>query len=161
MKPESIITLVLVLAVVFYLTWLTTRFVAGKSRMGMGRFMKVVDRMAIGQDKSILVVKIGGSYCVVGVSSHDMRLIKTLSEEEAEAFETQGNAASTGTATEEMFRNMQSFGGRLATALHRPSRRQAADAAFYKTAAEDTQEDSTVIDMLDQRVRQRKETKRW
>ena len=170
MKPESAIVLVLVLAIVFYLTWITTRFVAGKSRLGAGRFMKVVDRMALSHDKSVMVVKIGGSFCVIGVSSHDMRLIKTLSAQEAEAFEVSAESPSpAGKMADEVFKGMQSFGGRLAMAMHRPPRRSAAYRTAQNHDAPDTQQEPqqnqgeapNVIDLLDQRVRQRKETKRW
>ncbi len=152
----TVVTLVLVLALVFYLSWLTTRMVAARSRAGAGRFMRVVDRMALGQDKALLLVKIGGSYSVISMSAHGMSLIRTLDAEEAEALaQTIAQAGE----PEDPLRAMQSFGGRLAAALKNQAWRSPREDR-YRRAPEPPPQDET-IDLLDERVRRRREQGKW
>lgn len=156
MDAGTIVTLVLVVALVFYLSWLTTRLVAGKSRLGAGRFMRVVDRMAVSQNSSLMLVKIGGSYCVIAQSTQGMSLVKTLDAEEAEALSTMLSATP---EPQDPLATMQSFGARLATALRDGTWRN----PRYRSPApppQDPQENET-IDMLDQRIRRRRENGKW
>lgn len=160
MDAGTVITLVLVLALVFYLSWLTTRLVAGRSHAGAGRFMRVVDHMAVAQGSALLLVKIGGSYCVIAQSSHGMSLIKTLDAEEAEALTTMLGADK---APQDPLQAMQGFGARLAMALKaqfwRNSRYDRGDRQPLDPF-DDTKESET-IDLLDERVRRRKEKGKW
>ena len=156
MDAGTIVTLVLVLALVFYLSWLTTRLVAGKSRLGAGRFMHVVDRLAVSQNSSLMLVKIGGSYCVIAQGAQGMSLVKTLDAEEAEALSTLLGASP---EPADPLQAVQSFGARLAAALR--------DGAWrtqrYRSPApppQDSQENET-IDLLDQRIRRRRENGKW
>ncbi len=81
---KSLIWLILALGVVFYLTWLTTRYVAGRARGSQsGHHMKVLDRLALAGDKSLVVVRVAGRCSLLAVSGHEVRLLRHLSEEEA------------------------------------------------------------------------------
>lgn len=46
------------------------------------RYMRVVDRMMLGQDKMMMIVQIGDSYYLTGVTSQNVQIIKELSGEE-------------------------------------------------------------------------------
>jgi flagellar biosynthetic protein FliO len=160
MDAGTIVTLVLVLALVFYLSWLTTRLVAGRSRLGAGRFMRVVDRMAVSQNAALLLVKIGGTYCVVSQSAQGVTLVKTLDAEEAEALTTMlGDEKE----TPDPLQAVQSFGARLAAALKGASwrsQRYVRNERPPQSPAEEYKEAET-IDLLDERVRRRKENNKW
>lgn len=156
MDAGTIVTLVLVLALVFYLSWLTTRLVAGKSRLGAGRFMRVVDRMAVSQNSSLMLVKIGGSYCVIAQGAQGMTLVKTLDAEEAEALSTMLSAAP---EPQDPLQAMQSFGARLGAAFRDGTWR----APRYRSPEPPPQDppDDQTIDLLDQRIRRRRENGKW
>jgi flagellar biosynthetic protein FliO len=157
----NMVWIILVLVVVFYLTWLVTRFVAARSKgRSAGRFMRVVDRLAISNDKAMLLVKIGSEYCVVGVTGHEINLIKTLTPEEAEAFEGAAKPASSGEWAPQgtagvVWKGMQSFSDRLGFAMKRPQARKTKPPV-------DTQiqtDEQSVLDMMNERVRLRKDSK--
>lgn len=97
---KSLIWLILALALVFYLTWLTTRFVGNKSRgRQTGRHMQVLDRLALSGDKQLLIVRIAGRCSVLSVAGHEIRLLRHLTDEEAAAFAVaprSANPAATG-----------------------------------------------------------------
>lgn len=150
----NLLEIILVLAVVFFLAWYVTRFISMKSKgKTAGRFMRVVDRLAISNDKTILLVKIGSEYCVVGVTGHEMHLISKLDSEQARAFEEENPASAQSGA--EMWKGMQSFGARLASAMRGGPRQSAQPKPQAK------QPDASVLDMMNERIKLRKETKRW
>ncbi len=165
-NPLDLIWIILVLALVFYLTWLVTRFVAVRSRgKSSGRLMRVVDRLNIANDKCILLVKMGDEYCMIGVTGHEMRLLKTLSAEEAGQAEQQDGAQPQAWAegSASLFKGMQSFSERLGFAIRRPGRPSGKGPEPYgtRTAEPDAgQDDQSVIDMMNERIKLRKETKR-
>jgi flagellar biosynthetic protein FliO len=144
-----------VLGVVFFLAWYITRFIALRSKgKTAGRFMRVVDRLSLSGDKAILLVKIGSEYCVVGVTGHEMSLIGKLDGEQAAAFEEEATASSSG----EMWKGFQSVGARLAMALRR---RAAPPQSGAAPREQHRQAERSVLDMMDERIKLRKETKRW
>lgn len=160
-NPLDMLWVILVLALVFYMAWLVTRFIAVRSKgRAAGRFMRVVDRLNISNDKAILIVSIGAEYCVIGVTGHEMRLLKTLDEAEAEAFDEQtgkqGPARPEGSAAG-VWQGMQTFSERMGFALKRPGAQpRPQDTARPNIHVED---DQSVIDMMNERIKIRKETK--
>lgn len=42
------------------------------------RYMKAIDRLAVGKDRWIEMVQVGGEVMVVGVTGHTMEVLKTL-----------------------------------------------------------------------------------
>lgn len=177
--PEALdlIWVILVLLLVFYLAWLVTRYVAGRAKgKAAGRTMRVVDRLNLSNDKAILVVKIGEEYCVIGMTGHEIRLIKTLSQEEAEPFraeaEKQEHAWQDGPVAG-ITRGLHSFSERLGFAMRRPGgsyqRKPYADSDYEQDAEPDDaaawrktgeKDEDSVINMMNERIKLRKETKR-
>lgn len=82
----TIIPLVLALlavVAVIYLSYIFSKYVAlGASKMSGTKYMRVVDRMMLGQDKMMMIVQIGDSYYLTGVTSQNVQIIKELSGEE-------------------------------------------------------------------------------
>jgi flagellar protein FliO/FliZ len=171
----DMVTIILVLAVVFWLTWVVTRFVAKKSgHRSSTRTMRVVERLNLSNDKSLLIVKIGTEYCVVGVTGHEISLIKTLGAEEAEAFDAGAGedkkAAQWPIGAEGgLWGGVQTFGERLGFAMKRKAKPQSRPYRYSKD--EYTQEteqekpieqssgDKSAIDLMNERIRLRKESK--
>lgn len=83
---SSIIPLMLALMAVvgvIYLSYIFSKYVAlGASKMSGTKYMRVVDRMLLGQDKMMIIVQIGESYYLTGVTSQNVQIIKELSEDE-------------------------------------------------------------------------------
>jgi flagellar biosynthetic protein FliO len=151
----NLLTIILVLGVVFFLTWYVTRFIARRSGgRAAGRFMRVADKLALSNDKAILIVKIGTEYSVIGVTGHEMSLLGKLDEAQTAAFEEEKQAGPQGGA--EGWKGMQSFGARLGMAI----RGRAASPAQPKPA-DRKQEEQSLLDKMDERIKLRKETKRW
>jgi flagellar protein FliO/FliZ len=157
----SLVEIILVLAVVFFMAWYITRFIGMRSKgKAAGRFMRVVDRLAISNDKALLLVKIGSEYCVVGIAGHEMNLIAKLDEAQARAFEEENSAGAQPNA--DVWKGMQSFGARLASAMRGGPRQPAQSQPKPQVKPQAKQpDDQSVLDMMNERIKLRKETKRW
>lgn len=83
---STIIPLVLALlamAAVIYLSYIFSKYVAaGAGRMNGAKYMRIVDRMVLGQDKMMMIVQIGDGYYLTGVTAQNVQLIKELSGED-------------------------------------------------------------------------------
>ena len=85
----SLIWLLICVLVVVVLAWLVTRYVAGRGGMiggsgGSERF-KVLSRLSLGREQSVILVKAGEKYLLLGVTASGISLLKELTQEEAEA----------------------------------------------------------------------------
>lgn len=180
----DLLMIIVVLGVVFFLAWYVTRFIGLRSKdRAAGRFMRVVDRLSISNDKAILLVKIGSEYSVIGVTGHQMSLLGRLDQEQADAFAQEAGARAQG-AGGDAWRGMQIFGERIGSAMRgsaappkhappkpaqpkpaqpnppQPKPAQAKPAQPVPPQASQGA-DRSAIDMIDERIKLRKETKRW
>lgn len=82
----SIIPLILALlavVAVIYGSFIFSKYIAvGASKMSGARYMRVVDRMMLGQDKMMVIVQIGDTYYLAGVTSQNVQIIKELEGED-------------------------------------------------------------------------------
>lgn len=80
----AIFTLVVVAGVI-YLSYIATKFIA-KKNMGVGKratnYMKVIDQMGMGKDKSIALIQTGLNYYLVGFSGDGITLLAQLEQED-------------------------------------------------------------------------------
>ena len=89
----SLLGILLVLVLVLAGSYLFTRW-AGKGLGGrLGAFsgngrMRVLERLAVGRDQSLLVVQIASRYFVVGSSPSGFSLLAELTQEEGALWET-------------------------------------------------------------------------
>jgi flagellar biosynthetic protein FliO len=69
----EIISLVLIMAAIFALTWLTTKFLS-KRLPGSGKTsrMQVVERMPFGKDRQVVLVKVGEEHILVDVTGQQI-----------------------------------------------------------------------------------------
>lgn len=75
----------LVIIVILYLCYVLSRQLGKKLNSSMnGRIIRIIERVALGQDKSLIVCAICGNYYLVGVSSQNIKILLQLSEEHFE-----------------------------------------------------------------------------
>lgn len=75
----SIFTVIFVLLITFF----GTKFLATKMNRVVGsKYIKVIDKLFIAQDKSILIAKIGKKTMMLGVSSHGIEKICDLESDD-------------------------------------------------------------------------------
>ena len=74
---------IVVIVLILYGSYLASRFIAsGSRRMSQSKGMKIVDRILVGKDSSIAVIKVGGRLFLVGISPSSISFITELSEED-------------------------------------------------------------------------------
>ena len=79
---------------VIYLSYIFSKYIAlGASKMSGTKYMRVVDRLVLGQDKMMIIVQIGEKYYLAGVASQSVQIIKELAEEELTEMEAPASSA--------------------------------------------------------------------
>jgi len=68
--------MLVVLGLIFLFAWLARRF--GLQRFGGGQAVKVVSSTAIGQRERVVVVELGGTWLVLGVTPSQINTLHTL-----------------------------------------------------------------------------------
>ncbi len=77
-------TLVVVIGILL-LTYISTKFIGKGVAIRHGSsYMKIVDKIAVGQNQALLIVTIGKRHFLVGTSSSSMSLLSELNEEDLE-----------------------------------------------------------------------------
>lgn len=72
-----VVVLILILAFV-----MTKRIGKSAIRYQNSSNMKVLERVLLGQDKSLLIVQVGNKYCLIGVAQSGIQLLMELQEED-------------------------------------------------------------------------------
>jgi len=66
---------------ILVLTYFGTKWMASKvgaTGVVSSKYMKIVDRIAVGQNKSIVIVNISGKYYLVSITENNIELLKEL-----------------------------------------------------------------------------------
>lgn len=103
--------MVLVLGLIFLCAWLARRF--GLQRFGGSPLVKVVSSAAVGQRERVVVVDVGGTWLVLGVTPQQVNTLHTMAPQALPA--TPGAAAAPGSTAA----LGQLFAARLREALGR------------------------------------------
>lgn len=86
MKWLSLIGMCLCVAVILYLAyWFTRRIAMGNmgGTITSSGHMRIYDRMPLGQNKAVVVARVGLRWLVLGVSDEQITVLTELSEEES------------------------------------------------------------------------------
>lgn len=79
----QIFLMLFVLVAIIIAAYYSTRFIGNRSsRFLSGKYIKVIDRIVVANDKSILIVQIGLSYSIIAVTGQGINLLKDLPYEE-------------------------------------------------------------------------------
>lgn len=81
----TLIVVLIVMVVFFFLAWAFTRFVAKNGSFnGKGRYINVLERFPVGRDSYLLLVKYFDRILLVGVTAHEMTVIKELDAQDVD-----------------------------------------------------------------------------
>lgn len=70
-------------AVIIYLSYVVSKSIAtGSARINAAKYMKIVDRIPVGQDRSILILQIGDKRYLVGNTAHSIEILAELEPDE-------------------------------------------------------------------------------
>ena len=73
-------TMAVVAAVLFMAWWFTKKIAGGSAYRGQSRYMKVIDRVAVAQDRSIILIRTGKKIYMAGVASSEITLLAEMEE---------------------------------------------------------------------------------
>lgn len=78
-----IIATFVVVVVIIYLSYLASKYIGrGMGRIGSSRYMRLIDQIALGQDRHVAIMQVGGKYLLVGVTSGQISLLSEVQDEE-------------------------------------------------------------------------------
>lgn len=73
--------ILLAIALVMYLSYIFTKFVSRRSnRTNAAEYMRVIDRLVVGQDRFIMIVVIEEKYYLVSATAQEIRILKELDD---------------------------------------------------------------------------------
>lgn len=68
---------------VIYLSYVVSKYLAtSASKINSAKYMKIIDRISTGQDRSIVILQIGDKHYLVGNTSQSIEILAELSEEQ-------------------------------------------------------------------------------
>ena len=85
----SFLWMLVCVVLIIGLAYWFTKYMAGRGALGAfsaGRRMEVLDRLPLGRDQSLLLVRAGGRHLLLGVGTAGVSLLAELTEEEAAAW---------------------------------------------------------------------------
>ncbi|MCY6370379.1 flagellar biosynthetic protein FliO [Clostridium ganghwense] len=89
---EMLIKIVLFLPFIIFLIYLLGKYGGTKLQsIQNGRYMKILDRMPLSKENSLLITKIGGKGYVISSTQGRVEILKELDEEELIKFEESKN----------------------------------------------------------------------
>lgn len=75
--------LILIFSLVIFLAYFVTKFVSLKAiNYSKSNNLEIIDRIAIGRDKYLYIIKAGNKYILIGTSGNYISRLKDLKEEE-------------------------------------------------------------------------------
>lgn len=84
----TIVKLIIFLPFIIFLIYLFFRYGGGKlQEMQNGKYMKILDRMPISKDNTLLIVKIGEEAHVIASSHGEVKILMTLPKDKIDELE--------------------------------------------------------------------------
>lgn len=81
MNVMSAIGTVVLIVLVLVLTYFASRWYARRMGMsGAGRYVKILDRMSVGQSSSLMIIQVAEKYFLIGVSEKNMQMLCELED---------------------------------------------------------------------------------
>ena len=76
-----LLLVLLIVAFVMYMSYLFTKFIGSRSsKAAKAEHIKIVDRLAVGQDRYILIVELQGMHYLVSATPQEIRILKELDD---------------------------------------------------------------------------------
>ena len=74
-----IILALVAVGIVLYLSYLFSRYLAvGAARINKSKNIKIIDRVVLGQERMLLITKIGEKYYLIGSSAQSIQILTEL-----------------------------------------------------------------------------------
>ncbi|MDL2224984.1 flagellar biosynthetic protein FliO [Eubacteriales bacterium OttesenSCG-928-M02] len=90
-STQSLFYVIAMLLLIFVAAYFVTKFVGGRSKMGMSqgrlRRMRIVETLPMGRDRNIVLVEVGGKYCLLGVTGQNINLLECFDPAQVTALE--------------------------------------------------------------------------
>lgn len=81
---SSVGTLLAVI-LILYLAFVCTKYIGKTGKIkGSSRYIRLIDQIVVGQDRTIAVIRAGSSYLLLGITSSGINVLKELNEEDME-----------------------------------------------------------------------------
>lgn len=74
----KVIYFIVVFGIIIFFAYYITRLLGRKVSSNSGKYMKVVDFLHIGTDRTLVIVRIGSEYILLASTSKGLELIKSL-----------------------------------------------------------------------------------
>ncbi len=74
----KVLYFVIVFGIIVLLAYYTTRVLGKRVAVNAGRYMRVIDSLHIGGDKSLIIIKVEDAYLLLSCSNNNIELIKEL-----------------------------------------------------------------------------------
>lgn len=76
-----LILALIAVGVVLYLSYLFSRYLAiGAAKVNKSKYIKIIDRIVLGQDRMIMIALIGEKYYLIGSSAQSIQILTELDE---------------------------------------------------------------------------------
>ena len=73
----------LMAAGIIYLSYLCSKYLGkGLAKTGRSRYMRMVDQMVVGQNRTLAIVQVGDRYLLLGAGQEQVQTLAELSEED-------------------------------------------------------------------------------
>ncbi len=82
-----ILGLFIICGVLLAFYWILKKMTGKANRLSAGKYARIIDRIAISQDKQIQLVEIGEYVLVIGISSSSVNLLYKVKKENLKQFE--------------------------------------------------------------------------
>jgi len=90
-KPLEYVLFLLGFGSILFLTYVTTRYVAGKSKKAMrGKYINIIETVSLGIDKKIHLVKAGEQYFLIASASKSIEFLAAVDVKDGEEIGTIG-----------------------------------------------------------------------
>ena len=78
----AIVTFVLAVGII-YLSYLCSKYLGkGLAKTGKSRYMRMVDQMMVGQNRTLSIVQVGDRYLLLGIGQEQVQTLAEFSEED-------------------------------------------------------------------------------
>jgi len=79
----SVVLVLAAMAAVLYLSYLFSRYLAvGASKINKSKYVKIIDRVVLGQDRMILIAMIGEKYYLIGSTAQSIQILAELDDKD-------------------------------------------------------------------------------
>lgn len=106
-------TLIIIVAILF-LTYICTKYIGNRMNAGgygyagqKARYISLMDRMMVGQESSVALVKISGRVFLLGITGDNVNLLMELKEDELTEIPAPVNGNYTGTAFKDVIERLK------------------------------------------------------